>query len=108
MATFDDIYNAFLFVSSDSYGMNRALLCLDNGEIYFHSEMGDLDELDEDKFDCERSSAGAEPIAGSRTFWMIEGCCRSGTTLKTAENRKLCSSGAGKTESSFHPHKPFI
>jgi hypothetical protein len=53
MATFDDIYNAFLFVSSDSYGMNRALLCLDNGEIYFHSEMGDLDELDEDEFDCD-------------------------------------------------------
>jgi hypothetical protein len=33
--------------------MNRALLCLDNGEIYFHSEMGDLDELDEDEFDCD-------------------------------------------------------
>lgn len=53
MATFDDIYNAFMFVSSDSYGTNRALLCLDNGEIYYHSVMGDLDELDEDEFDCD-------------------------------------------------------
>ena len=39
MATFDEIHDAFLFVSSDEYGMNRALLCLDNGEIYYHSEM---------------------------------------------------------------------
>ena len=53
MATFDEIHDAFLFVSSDCYGMNRALLCLDNGEIYFRSEMVDLDELDEDKFDCD-------------------------------------------------------
>ena len=53
MATFDEIQDAFLFVSSDEYGMNRALLCLDNGEIYYHSENGDFDELDEDKFDCD-------------------------------------------------------
>jgi hypothetical protein len=33
--------------------MNRAVLCLDNGEIYYHSENGDLDELDEDEFDCD-------------------------------------------------------
>ena len=53
MATFDEIHSAFLFVSSDGYGMNRALLCLDDGEIYYHSEDGVLDELDEDKFDCD-------------------------------------------------------
>ena len=53
MVTFDEIQNAFSFVSSDEYGMNRAVLCLDNGEIYYHSEMGDFDELDEDKFDCD-------------------------------------------------------
>ena len=53
MVTFDEIQDAFLFVSSDEYGMNRALLCLDNGEIYYHSEMGTFDELDEDKFDCD-------------------------------------------------------
>ena len=53
MATFDEIQDAFLFVSSNEYGMNRAVLCLDNGEIYYHSENGDFDELDEDKFDCD-------------------------------------------------------
>jgi hypothetical protein len=54
MATFDEIHDAFLFVSSDGYGMNRAGLCQDNGEIYFHSEDGVFDELDEDKFDCDK------------------------------------------------------
>lgn len=53
MATFEEIQDAFFFVSSDEYGMNRALLCLDNGEIYFRSEYGDIDELDEDEFDCD-------------------------------------------------------
>ncbi|MDD2837070.1 MAG: UPF0158 family protein [Methanothrix sp.] len=53
MTTFDEIYDAFLFVSSDSCGTNRALLCLDNGEIYYHSEDGVFDELDEDEFDCD-------------------------------------------------------
>lgn len=53
MATFEEIEDAFFFVSSAAYGMNRALLCLDNGEIYYHSESGDLNELDEDNFDCD-------------------------------------------------------
>ena len=53
MATFEEIEDAFFFVSSEAYGMNRALLCLDNGEIYYHSESGDLNELDEDNFACE-------------------------------------------------------
>jgi hypothetical protein len=53
MATFDEIHDAFLFVSSDGYGMNRAVLCLDNGEIYYHCEDGAIDELDEDEFDCD-------------------------------------------------------
>ena len=53
MATFDEIHDAFLFVSSDGYGMNRAVLCQDNGEIYYHSEDGVFDELDEDEFDCD-------------------------------------------------------
>ena len=53
MVTLDEIQDAFSFVSSDAYGMNRAVLCLDNGEIYFHSEMGTFDELDEDKLDCD-------------------------------------------------------
>ena len=33
--------------------MNRAHLCLDNGEIYYQSEIGDLNELDEDTFNCD-------------------------------------------------------
>lgn len=53
MVTFDEIQNAFSFVSSDEYGMNRAVLCFDNCEIYLHSKMGTFDELDEDKFDCD-------------------------------------------------------
>jgi hypothetical protein len=53
MATFDEIHDAFLFVSSDGYGMNRAVLCQDDGKIYLHSEDGVLDELDEDEFDCD-------------------------------------------------------
>lgn len=53
MATFEEIEDAFFFVSSEAYGMNRALLCLDNGEIYYHSESGDLNELDEDNFACD-------------------------------------------------------
>jgi hypothetical protein len=53
MATFSEIQDAFFFVSSAGYGMNRALLCKDNGEIYYHSETGDLDELDEEEFDCD-------------------------------------------------------
>ncbi|VVB71057.1 Uncharacterised protein [uncultured archaeon] len=51
--TFDEIEDAFLFVSSESYGIHRALLCLDNGEIYYQSELGGLDELDEETFDCD-------------------------------------------------------
>lgn len=53
MVTFEGIEDAFFFVSSEDYGMNRALLCRDNGEIYYHSESGDLNELDEDNFDCD-------------------------------------------------------
>lgn len=54
MATFEEILDAFYFVSSAEYGMNHALLCMDDGRIYFRSEEGDLDDLDEDEFDCDR------------------------------------------------------
>lgn len=53
MVTFEEIEDAFFFVSSEAYGMNRALLCLDNGEISYHSENGDLNKLDENIFDCD-------------------------------------------------------
>jgi hypothetical protein len=53
MATFSEIQDAFLFVSSEQYGIHRALLCLDSGEIYYYSETGGLDEIDEEDFECE-------------------------------------------------------
>jgi len=34
--------------------MNHAILCLDDGRVYFRSEDGVLDDLDEDEFDCDR------------------------------------------------------
>jgi hypothetical protein len=55
-----------------------------------------------------RSSAGVDLAAGSRIFWMREGCYRAGRISKNAGTRKLCGSGARKMESSFHSHKPFI
>ncbi|MFZ1316678.1 MAG: UPF0158 family protein [Methanothrix sp.] len=51
MTTFDEIHNAFLYVCSAEYGMNRAFLCLDNGEIYYQSEWDD--PKDEDEFECD-------------------------------------------------------
>jgi hypothetical protein len=48
MINFSDIEDAFLFVSSDSYGMNTAFLNKDTGRLYLHSEMGDIDEIDDD------------------------------------------------------------
>ena len=52
MIKFRDIQDAFLFVSSAGYGMNTAILCKDTGQILYHSEMDDLDEIDDD--DLER------------------------------------------------------
>jgi len=43
-ATFNEISEAFFFVSSESYGMHSAILCKDTGKIYYQSEMSDLDE----------------------------------------------------------------
>lgn len=56
MATLEEIQDAYFFVNSDSYGMHRALLCIDSGRIYYQSEMGGFDEeeLDEENFDCEK------------------------------------------------------
>lgn len=48
MINFSDIEDAFLFVSSAGYGMNTALLDKDTGELYYRSEMGDMDEIDDD------------------------------------------------------------
>lgn len=46
--SFDDIENAFFFVSMDKMFMNNAYLCKETGEIFYTSEMGDSDELPED------------------------------------------------------------
>jgi len=46
--SFDDIENAFFFVSMDQQFMNNAYLCKETGELFYTSEMGDSDELPED------------------------------------------------------------
>lgn len=46
--TFDQIENAFLFVSMDQKYMHNACLCKDTGQIFHTSELGDSDELPED------------------------------------------------------------
>ena len=45
---YDDIENAFLFVSMQSPCTNTAILCKETGEIYYESGYGDSDELPED------------------------------------------------------------
>ena len=50
---FSDIQDALLFVSSARCGMNSAILCKDTGEIYYHSEDGAIDEIDDEEFDCD-------------------------------------------------------
>ena len=46
--SFDDIENAFFFVSMDQMFMHNAYLCNETGQIFYTSEMGDSDELPED------------------------------------------------------------
>lgn len=53
MVTFSEIQDAFGFVNSAECGMNTAILCKDTGKIYYHSESGTIDEIDEDEFDCD-------------------------------------------------------
>jgi len=52
--SFDDIENAFFFVSTDKMFMNNAYLCKETGEIFYTSEMGDSDELPEDIDDPDK------------------------------------------------------
>jgi hypothetical protein len=51
MIKFSDIEDEFFFVSSDSYGMHTALLNKDTGQLYYRSEMGDLDEIEDADID---------------------------------------------------------
>jgi len=52
--SFDDIENAFFFVSMDQQFMNNAYLCKETGEIFYTSEMGDSDELPDDIDDPDK------------------------------------------------------
>ena len=45
---YDEIENAFLFVSMDQKYMHNACLCKETGKIFYTSEMGDSDELPDD------------------------------------------------------------
>ena len=52
--SFDDIENAFFFVSMDQQFMHNAYLCKETGQIFYTSEMGDSDELPEDIDDPDK------------------------------------------------------
>jgi hypothetical protein len=51
---FDDLENAFLFVSMDPRYAHSAYLCKETGEIFYLSEMGDSDEIPEDIDDPDK------------------------------------------------------
>ena len=52
--SFDDIENAFMYVSSNQQYMNNAYLCKETGKIFYTSEMYDSDELPEDIDDPDK------------------------------------------------------
>jgi hypothetical protein len=54
MVTFSEIQDAFLFVSSTEYGMHSAILCKNTGQIYYRSELGGIDDMDEEDLDWDK------------------------------------------------------
>lgn len=52
--SFDDIENAFFFVSMGQMYMHNAYLCKETGEIFYNSDMVDSDELPEDIDDPDK------------------------------------------------------
>ena len=52
--SFDEIENAFFFVSMDQKYMHNAYLCKETGQIFYTSEMGDSDELPKDVDDPDK------------------------------------------------------
>ncbi len=54
MIRFSDIHDAFLFVSSAGYGMCTAVLCKATEQIFYRSEMADLDEIEEENLDLSK------------------------------------------------------
>jgi hypothetical protein len=53
MVTFREIRDAFSFVNLAEYGMNSAILCKDTGQIFYRSELGGIDEINDD-LDCDK------------------------------------------------------
>lgn len=53
MISYSEIQDAFLFVSSAGYGINSAVICKDTGQIFYSSEMGGIDELDDAELDWD-------------------------------------------------------
>ena len=51
---FDDIENAFQFVSAAPYGANSVYLNLETGAIFYQSEMTGIDELDGKTMDWDQ------------------------------------------------------
>lgn len=54
MIKFSDIQEGFFFVSSAGYGMHSAVLCKDTGKIFYRSEMGDIDEAEDEDVDLDK------------------------------------------------------
>jgi hypothetical protein len=54
MTRFDDIQNAFLFVSSAAYGLNSAVVRKDTGEVLYRSELSAIDEIGERDMDPDQ------------------------------------------------------
>ncbi len=46
--SFEEILNAFEFVSAGGLGEHQAFLCIQSGKIYWHSDLSDLDEADDE------------------------------------------------------------
>jgi hypothetical protein len=47
--SFSDIEAAFMYVSSEMYGMNTAVLCKDTGKILYRSDMAEIDEIEDEE-----------------------------------------------------------
>lgn len=53
MLKFTDIQDAVFFVSSAGYGMHSTILRKDTGQMYYRSEIGDLDEISDEDLDWD-------------------------------------------------------
>ena len=53
MVKFTDVQEAFFFVGSAGYGTHSAVLNLDTGQLYYRSEMGDLNEITDEVIDWD-------------------------------------------------------